>query len=37
VTPQDYDYLRSLLRQRSGLVLSAEKQYLDDRFHESCH
>jgi chemotaxis protein methyltransferase CheR len=28
VTPRDYDYLRSLLRQRSGLVLSAEKQYL---------
>jgi chemotaxis protein methyltransferase CheR len=28
VTPQDYDYLRKLLRQRSGLVLSAEKQYL---------
>jgi chemotaxis protein methyltransferase CheR len=28
MTPQDYDYLRGLLRQRSGLVLSAEKQYL---------
>jgi chemotaxis protein methyltransferase CheR len=28
VTPQDFDYLRQLLRQRSGLVLSAEKQYL---------
>jgi chemotaxis protein methyltransferase CheR len=28
VTPQDYDYLRNLLRQRSGLVLSSEKQYL---------
>jgi chemotaxis protein methyltransferase CheR len=28
VTPQDYDYLRKLLKQRSGLVLSAEKQYL---------
>jgi len=28
VTPRDFDYLRQLLRQRSGLVLSAEKQYL---------
>jgi chemotaxis protein methyltransferase CheR len=28
MTPQDFDYLRELLRQRSGLVLSAEKQYL---------
>jgi chemotaxis protein methyltransferase CheR len=28
VTPKDFDYLRQLLRQRSGLVLSAEKQYL---------
>jgi chemotaxis protein methyltransferase CheR len=28
VTPLDFDYLRKLLRQRSGLVLSAEKQYL---------
>jgi chemotaxis protein methyltransferase CheR len=28
VTPQDFDYLRKLLRERSGLVLSAEKQYL---------
>jgi len=28
VTPQDFDYLRQLLRERSGLVLSAEKQYL---------
>jgi hypothetical protein len=28
VTPQDFDYLRQVLRQRSGLVLSAEKQYL---------
>jgi chemotaxis protein methyltransferase CheR len=28
VTPLDYDYLRKLLRQRSGLVLSADKQYL---------
>ncbi len=25
---QDYDYLRKLLRERSGLVLSADKQYL---------
>ncbi len=28
MTPQDFDYLRQLLRQRSGLVLSADKQYL---------
>jgi len=28
VTPQDFDYLRQLLRERSGLMLSAEKQYL---------
>jgi chemotaxis protein methyltransferase CheR len=28
VTPQDFNYLRKLLRERSGLVLSAEKQYL---------
>jgi len=28
VTPQDFDYLRKLLRERSGLVLSAEKEYL---------
>ena len=28
MTPHDYDYLRKLLRERSGLVLSAEKQYL---------
>jgi chemotaxis protein methyltransferase CheR len=28
VTPQDFDYLRKLLRDRSGLVLAAEKQYL---------
>jgi len=28
MTPQDYDFLRKLLKQRSGLVLSAEKQYL---------
>jgi len=28
VTPQDFDFLRQLLRQRSGLMLSAEKQYL---------
>lgn len=26
--PADFDYLRKLLRERSGLVLSAEKQYL---------
>jgi chemotaxis protein methyltransferase CheR len=28
VTPLDYDYLRRLLKERSGLVLSADKQYL---------
>jgi chemotaxis protein methyltransferase CheR len=28
MTPQDYDYIRKVLRERSGLVLSAEKQYL---------
>jgi chemotaxis protein methyltransferase CheR len=28
VTPDDFDFLRKILRQRSGLVLSAEKQYL---------
>jgi chemotaxis protein methyltransferase CheR len=28
VTPQDYEYLRKLLKTRSGLVLSAEKHYL---------
>jgi chemotaxis protein methyltransferase CheR len=28
MTPQDFDYLRKLLCERSGLVLSAEKQYL---------
>jgi chemotaxis protein methyltransferase CheR len=28
VTPLDYDFLRKLLKQRSGLVLSADKQYL---------
>jgi chemotaxis protein methyltransferase CheR len=28
VTPQDYDYLRKRLKQRCGLVLSADKQYL---------
>jgi len=28
VTPQDFDYLRRLLKDRSGLVLAAEKQYL---------
>jgi chemotaxis protein methyltransferase CheR len=28
VTPQDFDYLRQLLRERSGLMLSGEKQYL---------
>jgi chemotaxis protein methyltransferase CheR len=28
VTPTDYDFLRSLLKERSGLDLSADKQYL---------
>jgi chemotaxis protein methyltransferase CheR len=28
VTPLDYEYLRKLLKERSGLMLSAEKQYL---------
>jgi chemotaxis protein methyltransferase CheR len=28
VTPGDFDFIRHLVRQRSGLVLSAEKQYL---------
>ena len=28
MTPHDYDYLRKLLKERSGLVLSADKQYL---------
>jgi len=28
VTPQDFDYLRKMLRERSGLDLSADKQYL---------
>ena len=28
MTPQDYDYLRKLLKERSGLTLSADKQYL---------
>jgi chemotaxis protein methyltransferase CheR len=28
VTPLDYDYLRKCLKSRSGLVLSADKQYL---------
>ncbi|HEY0302339.1 MAG TPA: hypothetical protein VGC36_13425, partial [Rhizomicrobium sp.] len=28
MTPGDFDYLRKMLRERSGLVLAAEKQYL---------
>jgi chemotaxis protein methyltransferase CheR len=28
VTPLDYEYLRKLLKDRSGLDLSADKQYL---------
>ena len=28
MTPHDYDYLRRLLKTRSGLVLSSEKHYL---------
>ena len=28
MTPLDYEYLRKLLKDRSGLDLSADKQYL---------
>jgi len=28
VTPHDYDYLRKLLKERSGLILAPDKQYL---------
>jgi chemotaxis protein methyltransferase CheR len=28
MSPQDFDYLRKMLRERSGLMLAAEKQYL---------
>ena len=28
MTPPDYEYLRKLLKERSGLDLSADKQYL---------
>ena len=28
MTPHDYDFIRKLVRERSGLVLSADKQYL---------
>ncbi len=28
MSPEDFDYLRKLLKERSGLVLAAEKQYL---------
>jgi len=28
MTPQDFDYLRKMLRERSGLMLHAEKRYL---------
>ena len=28
MTPHDYDYMRKLLKERSGLVLAADKQYL---------
>ena len=28
MTPADYDYLRKVLKERSGLMLSADKQYL---------
>ena len=30
MTPDDFDYLRGFLKERSGLALSAEKQYLID-------
>ena len=28
MTPADFDFLRGLLKRRSGLVLSSDKQYL---------
>ena len=28
MTPQDYDFLRKFLKERSGLELSTDKQYL---------
>ena len=28
MTPSDYDFLRKLLKERSGLTLSADKHYL---------
>lgn len=28
MTPLDYEYIRKLLKERSGLVLAADKQYL---------
>ncbi len=28
MTPSDYDFLRKMLKARSGLVLAAEKHYL---------
>jgi len=28
MTPADYEFLRAMLKERSGLVLSADKQYL---------
>ena len=28
MTPADYEYLQKLLKERSGLILSADKQYL---------
>ena len=37
VTPLEYDYLRRLLKERSGLVLSADKQYLvESRLMPAC-
>ena len=30
MTPLDYDYLRKLLKERSGLMLSADKQYIQE-------
>jgi chemotaxis protein methyltransferase CheR len=30
MTPDDFDWLRAFLKERSGLALSAEKQYLID-------
>jgi hypothetical protein len=36
VTPLDYDFLRKCLKERSGLVLSADKQYLVESRLRGC-